>query len=549
VALLWAGALLYFQVHLQSDSVFLEDLSRNLFEEGGDWWWWRLPPAPAYVPDMLLYFLGYGLLPDVTARIFFVSFVQVVLLGLAVMFFVRQLQGRFRPVYQAAALGVVTLITLVSVHSDIWVYFYTTNNHFASYLFPFIALGVIFALIRRFRVVWLLLLVVLSTLGAMSTSLYTLAFAVPVGVVLVSLAIVTRLLRMSTSRMRWTLAAAVASIIAGLVLANVAVDLITPYGANPDRLGFSKEIAIRGLLVLNLVLKYLFGGGGAVVVVFTAILIAATVYVVVAVIRRLVRRPIVADEVITFPFPFPSRFTVPRLAIASSQVAIAITLGVSALSFLLSISVSTFFGGLFDEHGYRYVILSFALTALIASLLLVHSARGRSAVVATTVIAGLLVLASIVSTPIKIAEPRSDAVSTPVAGCLQNLRDRGVTLTAGVGDYWLSRGVALQLENSPPMQIMWGNLNPSHWMNSAEPLVDSKKYDYKYDFAIVNPGSTGEPMLTNADELSKNLPKPTAIYICSTGTEVWTWSDGSLDSALRVHFKQWIIDNHVVRGR
>lgn len=542
-ALLWAGALLYFQVILQSDSVFLDELSRNLFVEGGDWRWWRLPPAAAYVPDMVLYFAAYGILPDVTSRIFAVSFAQVILLGLATSFLVTQLQGRFAPRAQAAAVGFLAVVTLACVHSDLWVYFYSTNNHFAASFFALLALGALLSLLRRFRVVWLVVIAIASLLGAASTSLYTLAFAVPALAVIAVVLVGSALLRISSRRTRLVLAGAAAALLVGLVLAELAVSLITPYGANPDRVGISSGYALRGIQVLTLVLAYLGGGGGPVVLALTLALAAATIYLIVLVVRAVVRRPSASSTEISFAF------AVPRRALDSPAGAIALTLSIAAISFVASITVSTLFGGLFDEHGYRYVIPSFLLTGIVAAVVFVERTVSRVAHPGRVlgVVTAVLLVVAIASTPVKVAHPREDAVTAPVAACLRELREDGVTLTDGVSEYWLTRGVAAQVEDVN-MLVIWGNLDPSHWMTTAEPVIDPAKYGRHYDFALVHPGETGEPMYVNADQLGQNLPSPSAIYRCNADVEVWTWDDDGLDRALEEHFPEWIERLGVVRG-
>ena len=84
-------SLLWFKISIHSDSLFLDSLAKDLFEQNGKWSDWRFSPAPAYFPDMLLYFLAYTILPNAYSRIFFVSVAQIIILTFAVTWTSKQI--------------------------------------------------------------------------------------------------------------------------------------------------------------------------------------------------------------------------------------------------------------------------------------------------------------------------------------------------------------------------------------------------------------------------------------------------------------------------
>jgi len=538
-ALLVAAALLYFQVRFHSDSVFLEDLSRDLFEFGGDWREWRLSPAPAYFPDMLLYFAAYFLLPTVALRIFFVSFIQVILLGLAVMFVVRQLTSRSRMLAQAVGVSIVAVITLVCAHSDIWLYFYSTNNHFAALLLPLVGVGLMVSFLRRPRPAPLVWLAVFGVLGQVSTTVYIIAFTAPVILAMLVLWVVSWRFGVGSSSLRRGLLLIAAAVGVGAVVAVPVNSLVTPFDQTDGRYGLAGSLVVRGLIALLQVFQYAFGGGGPVVLAFSLTLLACALYLLVLVWRR-------------FAFSFGARagrieagVSVTRYSISTEGGASAFALWIVLWSLPIAVAGSVISGGIVDQHGYRYLLFPLTLMVVITAIHLVRTVaeRRRGGYLMVTGLSVVVLLLAGVSLPVAAANPREDVASTAAADCLQELRDEGVSLDAGLADYWYGRGVTIPMHDSPELVSVWGTLDPFYWMSTVGPLDDPERYPRTYNFALVHPDAGGAPWVFNEDNLSMALPEPDGVLTCTPDIEIWTWDDKSMDRVVKAHFDRWLANN------
>jgi hypothetical protein len=530
--------LLYFQIAIHSDSVFLDDLSRDLFEFGGSWEDWRLTPAPAYFPDMFLYFLGYSFFPTAVARIFFVTFAQAILLGLTIMFVVRQLTSQSRILAQTVGIGIVTIVTLLCAHSSgIWLYFYTTNNHFAALLLPLISVGLIVSFLRRPRRRPLAWLVVLGLLGQISTAVYAIVYTAPVIVAALALWVISRRFGVGSPPFRRGLLAIAGTAGLGAILAVMVGSILTPGGAS-SRFGLpgSEALILRSARATLDSLLHAFGGGGTVVLIGSLSLLACFSYVLIVVWRR-------------FAFSFGAsalllemRISTPRYSIETGGGPLALALWIAAWSLPIAVAGSVFSGGIVDMYGHRYFAFPLWLIAIVAA---VHAVRtlvtpkrgGYAAVTGLTMV--LLLLAGL-SFPVRATSPRVDLNTLAASACLNQLRERGVSLDAGLADFWYSRGVSVLMEDRPEIMTVHGNLDPFYYMSTIGPLTHPDRYPRTYNFALVHPGAGGAPWNVNEENLSQSLPAPDNVFACKTGIEVWTWDDLEMDAAVKSHFNRWL---------
>jgi hypothetical protein len=534
-----SGALLYFQIAIHSDSVFLDDLSRDLFGFGGNWNDWRLTPAPAYFPDMLLYFVGYFLFSTVVDRIFFVTFVQVILLGLAVMFVVRQLASRSRMLAQTVGIGVVAFVTLLCAHSSaIWLYFYTTNNHFTALLLPLVSVGLMVSFLRRSRPAPLVWLVVLGMLGQISTAVYVIVYAAPVIVAVLVLWGVSWRLGVGSHSFRRGLLSIGGAAGVGAILAILVSMIVTPYDGVDGRFGFpgSEALVLRGVRAMIATLLYAFGGGGPVVLTGSLTLLAGVAYLLILAWRR-------------FAFSFgataeriETRTSAPRYSIATEGGSSAFALWIAAWSLPIAVVGSVISGGLADMYGYRYWAFPLWLMAIVAAIHAVRTfvAPRRGGYVAVTGLSMVLLLLAGLSLPVRAANPRVDPNTLAASACLDQLREEGVELGAGLADYWYGRGVTVLMEDRPEITTVHGNLDPFYYMSTIGPLTHPDRYPRTYNFALVHPGAGGAPWNVNEENLSQSLPAPDNVFACTTGIEVWTWDDLEMDAAVKSHFNRWL---------
>lgn len=543
LALLSSAALLYFQVQLQSDSLFLEDVSRNILSQGGDWENWRLTPAPAYVPDMLLYFLAFSLGPSVVMHIWFVSFVQAILLGLAMMFLTRQVQGAFRLRTQALAVGLVAAITLASAFSEVWVYFQSTNNHFASLLFGLVATGLVIQVFRGGRWRWPAVagLVLSGVAGLASTSIYLLAVAAPLVAAMGTILVIGVIGRRGSPRTRRSAIIVGVAVAVGVLLGLLVSALVTPDQPTGGRFGLSGALAVRGLSALKTSLLYVLGDGGPVVLGLFLFFAIALGYLIVRAVRAGSPRRELPDRRLGVSV------VVPRLDPLDSRAALALGTWIAAWSLVIDVSGSVASGGIVDPHGYRYFLFPLVLIAALAviDVSMRHVERARWGGIGTLLVAAVLLVAVALGAPGRIAHPRADPISTPAAACLQDVRDAGVDIDSGIADYWLTRGVGFQLDPSPAIVPVWATLEPFYWMWSIDAVEHPDRYPPRvYNFAIVHQGSTGDegaPWNMNEVALAEMLPAPDEVFECESGDlEIWTWDDDAMDDVVTGFWADWI---------
>jgi hypothetical protein len=141
VFLLLISSPMFFAVkHGLSDLLFAESLSRNIFSEGGSFLDWALTPSPAYIPDLVLYFIGYQFLPAAADTIFFVSMCQALLLIGIVAVLIKTLTGTLGIHTILLLFLLMSLFSYTNYTSNIWLYFDSTNNHVGSLLLSLLTL-------------------------------------------------------------------------------------------------------------------------------------------------------------------------------------------------------------------------------------------------------------------------------------------------------------------------------------------------------------------------------------------------------------------------
>ena len=128
--------LIYFQIHLHSDILFLDDLVRDILLNNGQWQDWKLTPAPAYLPDMALYFIGSFIFPFAEQRIMFVVLLQSGLLLFSLLWLGKILHHSLTLNAKTIITLMLVFVTLVAAKSNMWLYFNTANNHFSTYNEP-----------------------------------------------------------------------------------------------------------------------------------------------------------------------------------------------------------------------------------------------------------------------------------------------------------------------------------------------------------------------------------------------------------------------------
>lgn len=242
------SVLLIFRVDLHSDLLFLDNLMTDLVRQGGHWSDWKLTPAPAYFPDMLLYAIAYFILPNPVWRILFVSMAQALLLA----WVCNWLAGRIKLDLSHPARCVIVLlvatVVLVSAHSNMWLFFNSTNNHFAALLFSLLSTGWVLRYLERPSVAHALLIITGGALAKASTIVFTISFTLPLLCTLGISLVVLRKNRLMRSRILQVAAMLIASQIVAAALEELLVchSALTGRVAIVDGLGVGVPRSLSG---------------------------------------------------------------------------------------------------------------------------------------------------------------------------------------------------------------------------------------------------------------------------------------------------------------
>nr|WP_315255686.1 hypothetical protein [uncultured Duganella sp.] len=518
-----AATLLRFKTALQSDSLFLDSLFTDLFHHGGRWVEWKFIQAPAFLPDMLLYLIAYPLLPDAASRIFFVSVAQVFLLAAAVLWCARQIQPQLSRSAQSVLLLLLALVTVTAAQSNMWLYFYSTNNHLGATLFGLLALGLLLRELRQpatpGRTNWRLAagLTLLFAAAQVSTKLFALTFIVPL-VALTVLALFA-LPRQAPQRSRaWLLiGVAVASQLLAAVLNKLLIHNIPYEGhthASPDSVANALKLFMQATAAA-------FAGDNRWTQALSILLVLALLYLLASALRGL-------------------RLDTDGPALGWHRLGGELGAGYGAAAALLAASLPlTVVGaigsaGFVDLNSYRYFIFPLTLAAMLAVVLLDHRYRQRQPLWHAAVLLGAGVVAAGAVQLSRNPPPQVDTAKL-VAACVAATETSGFVLQAGVGDYWNGTAVSYFLPRHNPMQVTLNDATPLYWVNTLGPMLRPQDYPQHqhYNFAVLrNPGAGGQFNYT-PETIGKVLPPPNRVQACpGTDMQVWLYDTAQLSTTM-----------------
>lgn len=547
--LAFAIGLLYCSISLNSDSLFLEDLATDLFVHGGAWSDWRFTPAPAYVPDMLLYFLGYKVLPSAAARIFFVTACQAFMLAFVLLWLARKIHFKITIFTQSLIILSVAFASLVASQSGMWLFFNTTNNHVTALLFALLTLGMCLDFLAQPRLFSALLIIIAGATAKVSSAIFLICFALPAIVCcLVALAITHAPTGPAGIRVR--LYGLIGTLI-GSQLGAAAIDrMITYHDPLLGRAPASFDAAARSLKMFLQATQSAFTPDNHLTFSFSLVVVVAYVFLC----RRLIHRfefrsdkkTVDSDGYLSLVIMTPHnqdwRFSACAVLLA---VVIPINISLAILS-----------GGFVDAAGYRYFMFPIALGMLLAIISIEKRESGNSFSRARFVyLLVFVLLTNSFHTLIKLNRPSVRGQSgekiqlskfpnseDKVASCLNEIERQGSFLTAGVADYWLARGVSQLMPNKTPIVAVTNNLSPYFWMSSIGPMIRVNVYPKRrYNFAIIHNSEHGFVSDFTPQTIGKLLPIDHSVHFCKdTTVQVWVYQSDDLDLMIKSAQNQFI---------
>ncbi|SEO20841.1 hypothetical protein SAMN05428959_105354 [Duganella sp. CF517] len=516
-----SASALRFKVILQSDTLFLDDLFSDLLRHGGRWAEWKFSSAPAFVPDMLLYWLAFPLFGDPAARIFFVSLVQVFLVAAALLWCARRIDPALGKSAAASLLLVLALFTLASAKSGMWLYFYTTNNHLATLLFGLTGTGLMLRYLERPGAVPAAWLVAGCVAAVLSTQLFTLSFTLPVLALLGGAWLM--LGRAPAHRAtRRSLARLAAMVFGAQVLAMLLAKVVIRNAANEGRVRASPETAGVALRNLLQAIKTAFAPDNGLTMACAMLVLLALLFLA----YRLLRACALGRQGLTVAAA-DWRF-------GAAAALLAVVSAVNLFGVVLS-------GGFADQFGLRYLMFPMAL-ALVLGVIRLDQLLGARAWPAAAAQLALGAVVAIGAGRLTLAPPPPMVDGAALAaGCLARIEGAGFPLRAGIADYWNARSLRYLLPAHNPMLATDSTLAPSFHVSTLGPVLRPADYpSHRYNFAVLYGAVQPVDPTYTAATLRASLPAPARVEQCAGGRlEIWLYQDDSLERAVKQAGAAW----------
>jgi hypothetical protein len=533
--------LLVFKINLNSDLLFLDSVVADLFSHGGAWGDWKLTPAPAYMPDMLAYALGYLIFPTPAQRIVFVCLVQALLLAWCCTYFARVVKPSFSTNARLCVLLVTTVVVLVSANSSMWLFFNSTNNHFAALLFPLLCLAWIFEFLEKKALSRLFWVTGGVTIGTASTSIFTLAFTIPALLFLTGCVFVFR----SHRAMRSAAFRIAGAILAGQVIALLLQKLLLSHNALQGRAPLTIEAALRSMAAFVSATKLTFGADNIYTLVLAIFLLMSIAW-------------LLADWLFGVKFSFETStagISSAGLHIPAKNWAYGLSVSFLLVAFPVNVIGAVLSGGFADAWGYRYFAFPITLGVLLWVLMLDFKSTFEKRWVGAALLAaiGSLAVLGIVSLkPLLLQTGRTTysevfdkgglGPGDAVAECVDQEARKGFAFGAGIGDFWNARGVSYK--TAKPLYILpvVSDLTPFFHMMSLGPLLDPGKYRLPpYNFVVMRKSGTTTQFDFTPATTGRLLPPPARIVSCeNTDSELWLYTDSGLDAAVKKKVNQFL---------
>jgi hypothetical protein len=526
--------LFLFKINLNSDLLFLDSVAVDLFQHGGAWGDWKFTPAPAYMPDMLAYFLGYFIFPAATQRIVFVCFVQAMLLAWVCMHLARLVKPSFSRNAQVCVLLITATVVLVAANSAMWLFFSSTNNHFAALVFPLLCLSWIFEFLKAQKPLALVWLAAGVAAGAASTSVFTLSFSLPALLLLAGCVVVLRSHR-PFRRMALQIGAA---ILAGETLAALLQKILLSYDALQGRAPLTVEAALRSIGAFVTATGVTFGTENLYTFTLAIFLVIIIVW-------------LLLDWVLGIKLSVdtaPPGFLAAWLKISDKNWVFSLSLVFLLVALPVNVVGAVLSGGFVDPWGYRYFAFPIALGVLLWVVMLDSKPAFASRPAGLVLVLGLVSVATLGILSIKplllqtqrasyaeVFEKGGVGPGDAIGSCLDQEAKNGFIFGAGIGDFWNTRGVSYKTGSPLYVLPVLNDATPFFHMMSVGPLVDPTRYGIQsYNFVLMRKSGTATQFNFTPETVGRLLPRPARIVNCdNSDTELWLYTDLRLDAVVK----------------
>lgn len=530
------------RITLNSDSLFLDALVNDVFVQHGYWADWRLTPAPAYAPDILLYLIAYPFFSSAVLRILFVSFCQVFILAALSLWCARKISPSLSTTAKTGIVVFLAFVNLVATHSGMWLYFYTTNNHFAVLVFALLVLGWLLRFIEK--PTWALGFGIMigTAVAKISSAIFIIGFLAPV--------LTTCLLILVTiGRAPWfkpfraRLFQVIGLLLLAFVLAHMMDWMLTYHAPLDGRVPLSITAAGYSLTILLKSLVLVFKPDNIYTFLLTLVIVLSMIGLIINMLMRIkIRIQATNNPTVELPLSLTPANQI-DWKLASCGLLLAIMFPMNIVGAVIS-------GGLLDTGGARYFTAPIALTLLLTFILLDRYSHKvtqitqywRSMITVALFIIMLLTIYTAVSV---FSEQSLDALiqkdyqndrgETAVANCITQLRAKHIPLKAGIADYWFARSVSLRLPDRVPIESTLNDLSPFFWMSTVGPYSHPENYAPRlYNFIIVLPTNPPDGFNYDSENLRNVLPKGYTSFSCpNTQISIWFYPNNALDTLIK----------------
>ena len=547
VVLTIVSTLLAFKITLNSDSLFLDAVMVDIFGRGGAWSNWKITPAPAYFPDMFVYAVGYYLIPTPVLRITFVCVVQALLLASVSINFAKMIRPSHSKWQSILILILISIFTLVAANSSMWLFFNSTNNHFAALLFPFFVGYMIFRywdFKNLSSIIWIILSVFA---GASSTPVFLLSFTIPF--------LIFAILSIAVFRREKTLRNFFIKVICFVFIGHIIAFLFNLFVISYDTFGGRVPVTIDAAKIslgaFFDATKLTFGKENLYTYALSIFSVAAIGVVLFNLLKEF--NLSIGQEEKKSNCNISFETTSSRLRYFSVFIFFVITFPVCLLGPIVS-------GGFVDPWGYRYLAFPIALGLLLFVTELDEIINKRYLLTSnifyfiSIILLSIIIIFSLLSARKLIFSSGRESVTylfdkgirntgDDIEDCIKKEEEGGFKFQAGVADFWDSRGVIYKAKNIPFILPVTNDLRPFFHMMTLGPLLNPAKYDISlYNFLIAKKSGTITSFNMTPEKIEEILPPPTKIVDCkNTDSSLWLYNNSQLDVFIKNNISNFLL--------
>ncbi len=514
----------------------MDSFFRDLFQLKGLWSDWKMTAAPAYIPDMMLYGIFFHLIPSVAGRILAVTMFQVFFLLAAANWLSKIIRPDLSHGAKTFIVMILSALVIVASNSGMWLFFYSTNNHFSSLLFSLISLGLYLKLNVHWSKKNVIFFCVSVIFAQLSSPLFFLTFSLPMILVCIAQSF---LLKKDESpgikRNKFLLL-----IVFLHVISHILNKAITSHNGFDGRFGFSVSKILNSFKAFIEATKVTVSFDNSYTFFFFLFVALSFFHLI-------------------YHYIYKKRLKLEDLLSMKNRGSFNTGHRQSFLFFyfllttLVTILGSIFSGGFVDVFGYRYFTFPIAL-CLILWITLLDSKAFFDRFFYVLIGIYILLLGIAFVSPEKFFKESgrdnyyqlyklgvySDRVEDKTGECLNHLSDVGFKLRAGVASYWNARGVSYKTRNNTFILPILNDAMPFFWMSSLGPLKYSSHYDADYyNFAILYKAKTLDQFNFNTSTIGANLPEPSETIECGD-REIWIYKNQSLDKYIKEKVRNFL---------